>query len=161
MKKILLLLLPLTLILLASFISSCSAFQRPLTAEEKAQDIYKALMCPLCAGQTLEQSQSELSTQMRAVVREKVAQGMTKEEILAFFVERYGEAVLAAPPKKGFSIFVWVIPALALLVGGFFLFRLIKAMQQRATMTPKPTPQLSDQERQYWEKRLKDELEER
>lgn len=160
MRKIALL-APLTLLLLAVLLSSCSAFQRPPTLEEQAQDLYRSLMCPLCAGQTLEQSQSEISNQMRALIREKLAQGATKEEIKQFFVERYGEAVLAAPAKKGFSLFVWIIPALALVVGGFFLFRLIKAMQERATVKTKPSLQLSDQERQYWEERLKAELEER
>ena len=152
---------PLMLFLLAVLISGCSAFQRPLTLEEKAQDLYRSLMCPLCAGQTLEQSQSEISNQMRALVREKLEQGATKEEIMQFFVDRYGEAVLAAPAKKGFSLFVWIIPALAMVVGGFFLYRLIKAMQTRATVKVKPESQLSEQEQQYWDKRLKTDLEER
>ena len=161
MRKLALLTIPLTLLLFVGLFTSCSAFQRPLTLEEKAQDLYRSLMCPLCAGQTLEQSQSEISNQMRALVREKLEQGATKEEIMQFFVERYGEAVLAAPAKKGFSLFVWIIPALAMVVGGFFLYRLIKAMQARATVKVKPESQLSEQERQYWDKRLKAELEER
>ena len=161
MRKLALLSIPFALLLLAGFVSSCSAFQRPPTLEEQAQDLYRNLMCPLCAGQTLEQSQSEIANQMRALIREKLEQGANKEEIKQFFVERYGEAVLAAPAKKGFSLLVWIIPALALVVGGFFLFRLIKAMQERATVKTKPSLQLSDQERQYWEERLKAELEER
>ena len=75
-------------------------------------------MCPLCAGQTIEQSQSELSAQMRALVLEKLKQGQTKEEILQFFVERYGEAVLAAPTKSGFSLAIWLAPITAIIVGG-------------------------------------------
>ncbi|MBI4287861.1 MAG: cytochrome c-type biogenesis protein CcmH [Chloroflexi bacterium] len=141
--------------LLVGGLSACSA----PSLDEQAQDIYKSLMCPLCAGQTIEQSQSELSVQMRALVREKLAQGQTREEILQFFVEKYGEMVLAAPPKSGFNLLVWVVPGVAVVVGGFFLYRLIKTMQRKAAIPQKATVQLSEQERQYWEDRLKKELE--
>lgn len=145
---------------LAGVLSACAAPQHTLTIEEQAQDIYRSLMCPLCAGQTIDQSQTELSNQMRTLVREKLAQGATKEQILQFFVERYGESVLAAPPKRGFNLLLWVVPGIAVVTGGFFLYRLIKAMQRKAAVPQKAAVPLSDQERQYWEDRLKKELEE-
>ncbi|MEE8469843.1 MAG: cytochrome c-type biogenesis protein CcmH, partial [Dehalococcoidia bacterium] len=100
-------------VLLASF--GCTTQQQQEPLDVLAQDIYRNLMCPLCPGQTIEQSQSELSAQMRFVVREKLAQGETREEILQFFVERYGESVLAAPAKSGFSLIVWLTPILGIL----------------------------------------------
>ena len=90
----------LNLLLVISFLpvllSACSAEPEAESIDEKARDIYRSLMCPICSGQTLEESQSALSVQMRATIREMLEQGKTKEEILQFFVERYGEGVLAA-----------------------------------------------------------------
>src|SRR3972149_1174086 len=119
MKKLGFLLLSLLVgtILLVTF-AGCSVPERTQSLDEKAQDIYRSLMCPLCPGQTIDQSQSELSAQMRAVVREKLEQGETKEEILQFFVQRYGEGVQAAAVKSGFSLVAWVAPIAGLVVGG-------------------------------------------
>lgn len=110
----------------ALLISTGCTTQQPIELDVLAQDIYHNLMCPLCPGQTIEQSQSELSAQMRFVVREKLAQGETKEEILQFFVERYGESVLAAPVKSGFNLIVWLTPVLSILVGGATLWIVIR-----------------------------------
>ena len=59
------------------------------------------LMCPVCPAETIDQAQVEISFQMRAVVREMLAEGRTREEILDYFVDRYGADILAAPPKVG------------------------------------------------------------
>ncbi len=161
MRKIALLHLSLTLLLFATAVSGCGASQRTMTLDEKVLDIYKSLMCPICAGETIDQSQSDLAKQMKALVREKVEQGATKEEILQFFKERYGEKVLAAPTKAGFNLFLWVVPSLALVVGGYFLYRLIKNMQKRAAISEAPATSIPDTDKQYWEDRLKAELDDR
>ncbi|MEE8373548.1 MAG: cytochrome c-type biogenesis protein CcmH, partial [Dehalococcoidia bacterium] len=57
---------------------------------------------------------------------EKLAQGETREEILQFFVERYGESVLAAPAKSGFSLIVWLTPILGILAGGVAVWIVIR-----------------------------------
>src|SRR3972149_402861 len=118
MKKLGFLLLSLVAIALLVMLGGCSVPERTRSLDEKAQDIYRSLMCPLCPGQTIAESQSELSAQMRAVVREKLEQGATKEDILQFFVERYGEGVLAAPAKSGFSLVAWLAPIVGIVVGG-------------------------------------------
>lgn len=130
-------------ILLVVF-GGCSAQQPPQSLEEKALEIYRSLMCPICAGQTIEQSQSELATQMRAAVREKLEQGWTKEEILQFFVERYGDSVLAAPTKSGFNLIAWLAPITGIIVGGIVTWLAIRQWTRRvkelspeaAAMTP-------------------------
>src|SRR3990170_6336471 len=117
--------------ILLVMLGGCSAPERTQSLDEKAQDIYRSLMCPLCPGQTIEQSQSELSAQMRAIVREKLEQGETKEKILQFFVERYGDAVLAAPVKSGFNLIAWLAPITGIVVGGIALWFVIKKWARR------------------------------
>jgi cytochrome c-type biogenesis protein CcmH/NrfF len=84
------------------------------------------LMCPICAGQTIDQSSAELASQMRRLVREMLAQGATREEVLEFFADRYGPSVLAAPPKSGANLLAWVLPAVGVavaLIAGLLIIR--------------------------------------
>ncbi|MBI2852056.1 MAG: cytochrome c-type biogenesis protein CcmH [Chloroflexi bacterium] len=140
----------LLLLILVTLLAACSAASPADSIDEKARDIYRSLMCPICSGQTLEESQSELSAQMRVAVREMLEQGKTKEEILQFFVDRYGVGVLAAPPKSNMYLLVWLAPVIGLAIGGLLVVRVIKAGLRRkesATETAEP-------DNQYWEKRL-------
>ena len=137
----------------------CIAPEPTQPLDEQAQEIYRSLMCPLCPGQTIDQSQSELSTQMRALVREKLEQSESKEEILQFFVERYGEAVLAAPVKSGFSLIVWVVPILGIFTGFIVLWVIIRNwVRGRNKSYAKLTSQIpdDDQDKEYREKLEKD-----
>jgi len=76
---------------------------------EEALRIDRMLMCPVCSGQTIDQSVAEISRQMRRVVREMLTEGASRDQILQFFVDRYGTGVLAAPPKSGVNLVVWVV----------------------------------------------------
>lgn len=161
MRKVGFLLLTLVVaLILPIMIAGCSAQLRTLSAEEIAQDIYRSLMCPLCAGQTIEQSQSELSTQMRATVREKIEQGWTKDEILQFFVERYGEVVLAVPGKSGFNLAIWLAPITALIIGGIVTWLAIRQWTRRgkepSSESAAPAPKSASDE--TYRRRLEQEL---
>ena len=63
---------------------------------------------------------------MRALIREKLEQGQSKGEILQFFVERYGEAILAAPAKSGFSLIAWLAPITVIIAGGIAIWLAIR-----------------------------------
>lgn len=137
MRKVGFLLLTLVVtVIMPLVVAGCSVHQRTQSVDEIAQDIYRSLMCPLCAGQTIEQSQSELSVQMRATVREKLAQGWTKDEILQFFVERYGEVVLAVPSKSGFSLAIWIAPIIAIIIGGVVTWLAIRQWTRHGKEPP-------------------------
>ena len=90
----------------------------PPKLQERARAIYKGVMCPQCAGQTLDQSSAPIADAMRSVVRAQLLAGATDDAIIASLVESYGEGVLAAPPARGFSLLVWLVPPFALLLGG-------------------------------------------
>ena len=100
------------------------------TLEERAQEIGRSLMCPVCPGETIEQSQAELAKQMRAIVREKLASGETRQEVLDFFVDRYNEDVLAAPPKSGFNLVAWGIPVLGIAAAMATLALVLRGMRR-------------------------------
>ena len=119
-------------ILLAGACNS-STSSGPLSPEElekKAQGIDKSLMCPICPAETIDQSSVALANQMQAIVREKLAQGESREEILQYFVDAYGPNVLAEPPKRGFNLLVWVIPPVGLLLGGGIVVMVVRGMRR-------------------------------
>ncbi len=99
------------------------------------EDVAGALMSPACPGRLLIDCVSEEADQLRELVRQKLAQGQTKEEIIAYFVEVYGPSVLAAPPKEGFFLTAWYVPYVAIVFGGAVLFLLIKIWTR-----PRPRP---------------------
>ena len=125
------LILPLLLISLAAI--GCSVSREPDSLEERAQGIDRSLMCPVCPSETIEQSQVALAHDMRAIVREKLAAGESREEILQFFVDKYDIGVLAEPPKKGFSLTIWLVPPVVALMGGVVLLFAVRGLRRRPT----------------------------
>ncbi len=100
--------------------------EEDLTTDQRVYQLSTQLMCPVCDGQTLDQSQAQLSLDMQEVIRRKVEDGESNAEIREYFVDRYGEVVLASPDAGGFNLVVWIMPLVifvggALLVGNAFL----------------------------------------
>ena len=130
--------------------------------DNQIREISYLLMCPVCQGQTVAESNSELATQMRAIIKQKLEEGESKEEIIAYFVNRYGETILGAPPPKGANWLIWVLPALALLFGGagiaIFLHKSKSEKDKRKTKAIFNEPQVQA-ESKYLEK-LDEELKE-
>lgn len=125
-------------------VSSEPVIPEPAIDESEAQNIDRRLMCPVCPAQTIAQSQVEIALQMRAIVREKLAEGEDRDSILNFFVERYGKDILAAPPKSGANLVAWLLPiggVSAALVAVFFI---IRSMAQRRPVAATPRPVQDD-----------------
>ncbi len=94
--------------------------------DDQARQIAKRLQCPVCEGVSVADSPSELATQMRNVIRRKLEQGEGEPEIIAYFVERYGDGVLVEPPRRGVSLAVWIGPLVALAGGAGMLAVLVR-----------------------------------
>ncbi|MEE8465708.1 MAG: cytochrome c-type biogenesis protein [Dehalococcoidia bacterium] len=116
------------------------ASPEPVIDESEAQNIDRRLMCPVCPAQTIAQSQVEIALQMRAIVREMLAEGEDRDGILDFFVERYGKDILAAPPKSGANLVAWLLPIAGVSAALVAVFFIIRSMAQRrpvpATLRP-------------------------
>lgn len=94
--------------------------------EELTSEVASQLRCPVCRQLSIEDSQAKLSREVKDLIREKLAAGESPEEVKAYFVSKYGEWILLAPPKRGFTLLVWVLPVVGLLGGGVVLVRLFK-----------------------------------
>jgi cytochrome c-type biogenesis protein CcmH len=94
--------------------------------DEQTQNIARELRCVVCQNLSVADSPSEMAQQMRGVVRQQLAAGKTPQEIKDFFVSKYGEWVLLTPKTQGFSLLVWLLPFVVLVLGlalGLWLVR--------------------------------------
>lgn len=103
--------------ILALLMVACASPQSEISRPEKrAQGLNKSIMCPICPGESIDQSQATIAIQMRAIVRDKLDDGWTDDQIRNFFVDRYGPSVLMEPPTDGFSILAWIVPPVVVVV---------------------------------------------
>jgi cytochrome c-type biogenesis protein CcmH len=119
----------LTLCLPAAALSQDVAASAPATPAQEAADtelearttaVASTLRCPVCQGESIQDSPSELAQDMRALVREQLRAGRTPEEVRAYFVARYGEWILLEPKMTGLNILLYVFPVV-LVLGGLAL----------------------------------------
>lgn len=95
------------------------------TLEDQIAEISGELMCPVCEGQSVAESNAQLARDMRAVIKTKLLEGKTKEEIIDYFISSYGETILASPPPRGFSFILWLLPVLSVIIGAAIILRTI------------------------------------
>jgi cytochrome c-type biogenesis protein CcmH len=85
--------------------------------EEQVRAVAAELRCPVCQNLSVADSPSEMAGQMRALIRERLEAGQSREAIIAYFTEKYGEWILLSPRARGFNLLVWLLPAAATLAG--------------------------------------------
>lgn len=114
--------------------SVATAVDSALEAQTTA--VASTLRCPVCQGESLQDSPSDLARQMRAVVRDKLRAGETPDEVRAYFVSKYGEWILLEPTMTGLNVLLYVIPVL-LVIGGLVL---VAFLVRRWTAPESTTP---------------------
>ena len=118
-----------------------AVMQVAAAAEETAwQDIAGELMSPACPGRTLLNCTSEHAGQWQELIKQKVAQGLARNEIMQYFVNMGGEEVLASPPKRGFTLTVWLLPAFAIINGAGLIILLTTRWAKRVRELEDPPP---------------------
>lgn len=117
-------------ILLAAMLAIV-ALATPVYAAVASKDIEKDLMCQCGCTMVVDVCDCETANQMRDKIAELIGQGQDKNQIVAYFVAQYGEKILSAPTKKGFNLVAWVVPFLAVAVGGTALFFILRAWARK------------------------------
>ncbi|MBT3945505.1 MAG: hypothetical protein HOA19_02365 [Candidatus Marinimicrobia bacterium] len=88
--------------------------------KDLTMDIKQSLMSPCCWSGTV--YDLDHNPKMEEQIERFITQGKTKEEIMDYYVELYGERILAVPKAEGFNLMVWITPVLAGMIGLSFLF---------------------------------------
>lgn len=84
--------------------------------EQRAREISKDLRCLVCRNENIDDSNAQLATELRILVRERLVEGDSNEEAVSYIVDRYGEYVLLRPKTSGSNIVLWLAGPLMLLL---------------------------------------------
>ena len=102
--------------------------------EKRARHISKDIRCVVCQNQSIDDSDAPLASDLRVLIRQRLVEGDTDQEVINYLVSRYGDFVLLTPPVKGATLFLWFGPVVFALLGmlGLVLyFRRQKALMKR------------------------------
>ncbi len=89
----------------------------PETTEERVQRLSDSFACPECDGQAVSESNAAVAATIRALIRDRVAEGMTDVEIRDELIRGYSSDVLLNPPSEGISALVWILPVVFVVFG--------------------------------------------
>ena len=112
--------------------------------ERAMLEIAKELRCAVCQNQPISESNSDLARDMRDIIREQLQAGKSHDEIVNYFVARYGDYVLLKPPFQRRGLLLWLGPPLLLVIVGVVAWFVIR---RRAATLATPVPALSPQDR--------------
>ena len=90
--------------------------------EIRARDISKNIRCLVCQNQSIDDSAAPLAKDLRALIRIKVQENDSDEEIYKFLTDRYGDFILLKPPFKISTFLLWSLPFVFVIIGIFILF---------------------------------------
>ncbi|MGH8699566.1 MAG: cytochrome c-type biogenesis protein [Burkholderiales bacterium] len=110
--------------------------------EDRVTAVASELRCLVCQNQTLADSNAPLAVDLRNQIRERMREGASERDIIAFMVERYGDFVLYRPPFKATTWLLWVGPMLLMIAGLATLYYRIARRRREVAQ-----PELSGEER--------------
>jgi cytochrome c-type biogenesis protein CcmH len=122
----------------------------PLTGkalEARAEEVAALLRCPVCQGLSVKDSPATMAQMMKAQVRDLLAAGYDKDQVLAYFERSYGEFVRLEPPLRGVNWLVWLGPGVGLLLGGGLVAWVLRTQRRAAVaggaapLTDRPGPE--------------------
>jgi cytochrome c-type biogenesis protein CcmH len=111
--------------------------------EARARTLSAELRCMVCQNQSIDDSNADLAKDLRLLVRERLKDGDTDQQVLDYLVSRYGEFVLLKPRLNQHTLILWAMPFGLALIGG-----VIVLVQMRRRRRQSVVPVLSDDERQ-------------
>ena len=114
--------------------------QAPTPSDDMVNAIAKQLYCPVCENIPLDVCPTQACAQWRELIRQKLAQGWSKQQIEDYFAQQYGDRVLAEPPRSGLNWLVYLIPPLVFLGGVWVVYRVLKNMRRPAAPAPSAAP---------------------
>jgi cytochrome c-type biogenesis protein CcmH len=118
-------------------------------SDDQVNVIAKQLYCPVCENIPLDVCPTQACAQWRELIREKLSQDWTEDEIKTYFVAQYGDRVLAAPPATGLNWLIYIIPPLVIVAGAYILYRALLSWRQAPAELPEQDQELDDADDKY------------
>src|SRR5436309_11269428 len=116
--------------------------------DQRVHDVASQLKCPICQGESVADSPSQLAQQMRGVIRQQLQSGKSEQEVIQYFRTSYGDQIVWSPPWQGFTLLAWLVPIGLLLAGIillFFVLRDWRALAPASSTAGDPEPSSVDE----------------
>ena len=113
--------------------------------EARALEISRHLRCLVCRNESIESSNAPLAADLRVLVRERLSEGDSDQQVLDYVVDRYGEFVLLKPLTEGSNLILWLAGPAALIIGGVIVGLTIRRNRQDrrlSSLTPEEVDRL-------------------
>jgi len=101
--------------------------------EARAREISKLLRCPVCQGETIDESNADIASDLRVLVRERLVAGDSDRQVIDYIVARYGEVVLFLPEARGVNLILWIAGPVML---GLGILAAVLAARRRRIAAP-------------------------
>lgn len=150
--RLLVIALAFVMVVAGVFMTSLARAETVPYSEEDYREVVDQLGCIQCNMRPLFGCETPTCQDSKALVRQKLEEGESPDEILQFFVDRYGDSILLSPPARGLNLLIWVLPAAALLAGAFAIGRVVGRRR-----SPTPATHVSSVDDEY-EARVEEEL---
>lgn len=112
-----------------SFALITPALAQEQITDDDVNEIAKEVYCPVCESTPLDVCETKACADWRELIRSKLGDGQTKQQIFDYFATQYGDRVLASPPRDGFGLILWLWPIVAVAVGLFFFGRYLRSLR--------------------------------
>jgi cytochrome c-type biogenesis protein CcmH len=87
--------------------------------ELRARALSEGLRCPICRNESIDESNADISRDLRILLRERLVAGDTDDQAVQYLVDRYGDYILLSPRVEGVNLALWLAaPIMLLLAGG-------------------------------------------
>lgn len=144
-------------IVLAGLLVAPVSAQGQTPTDDDVNAVAKQLYCPVCENTPLDVCATQACAQWRDLIRLKLSQGESEEQIKQYFVENYGARVLNEPPREGLNWLAYLVPPVIILVGAAFLVRALRMMKKPVVAAPVEGPR-SDAPADDYVARLEEEV---
>ena len=101
-----------------------------ININNRTREISQNIRCLVCQNQSIDESNSELAKDLKILIREKLIDGVSNDEIYGYLRDRYGDYILLKPPLNLNTILLWFLPFIVLMFGSILIFKIIKSNQK-------------------------------
>lgn len=127
------------LILLLVLLPATVYAQDDIVTDDEVNAVAKDVYCPVCESTPLDVCPTQACADWRELIRTKLAEGQSRDEILNYFARQYGDGVLSNPPRRGASLIVlWILPVLGVLLGLLLFTRVLRGLRTAAPESAGP-----------------------
>lgn len=134
----------------------------PPVTDDQVNAVARELYCPVCENIPLDVCPTTACARWRNLIRLKLGEGLSKQDIKAYFALQYGDRVLATPPVRGLNWAVYILPPLFILGGVALLISILRHARKSLALTePTLQPPVNAQHADDYTRRIEEELKRR